>query len=202
MLKSRCCWSCFPCVVPWLCSQTSETKNFFLHYEFPPYSVNETGKIGGTNRRMVGHGALAEKVCVCVFLPCFRFCLDCGRVGQAVAPVMPDDEAYPYAVRVTSDVTASDGSSSMATVCGASLALMDAGVPISSPVAGISIGLVTPPDFKPGDKVLCVLFCMRSCWCAVPRLACRLSWSVRAVDGHSGHGRPLWRHGFQGCRHA
>jgi polyribonucleotide nucleotidyltransferase len=70
-----------------------------------------------------------------------------------VAPVMPDEEAYPYAVRVTSDVTASDGSSSMATVCGASLALMDAGVPIASPVAGISVGLVTPPEFKRGDKV-------------------------------------------------
>lgn len=99
-------------------------KHFFLHYEFPPYSVNEVGKVGGVNRRMIGHGALAEK---------------------AVAAVFPPPEEYPHVVRVTSTITGSDGSSSMASVCGATLALMDAGVPIKSPVAGISVGLVTPP---------------------------------------------------------
>ena len=75
--------------------------------------------------------------------------------SQAVMRVMPAEKDYPYAVRVTSEVTSSDGSSSMATVCGASLALMDAGVPIKTPVAGITVGLVTPEDFKEGDKVHC-----------------------------------------------
>lgn len=107
-------------------------KSFFLHYEFPPFSVNEVGRVGGLNRRAIGHGALAEK---------------------AVAKVMPMEQDFPYAIRATSDITASDGSSSMATVCGASLALMDAGVPLETPVAGISIGLVTPSDFGPGKPV-------------------------------------------------
>lgn len=100
-------------------------KAFMLHYEFPPYSVNEVGRVGGINRRMVGHGALAQK---------------------AVAPVMPRPEEFPYTVRVTSEISGSDGSSSMATVCGASVALMDAGVPLKEHVAGISIGMVSTPE--------------------------------------------------------
>ncbi|XP_076234123.1 polyribonucleotide nucleotidyltransferase 1 [Calliopsis andreniformis] len=95
-------------------------KNFFLHYEFPPYATNETGRLAGFNRREIGHGALAEKSLQCV---------------------VPKD--YPFAIRLTSEVLESNGSSSMATVCGGSLALMDAGVPISAPVAGVAIGLIT-----------------------------------------------------------
>uniref|UniRef100_A0A8C1NEA3 polyribonucleotide nucleotidyltransferase n=1 Tax=Cyprinus carpio TaxID=7962 RepID=A0A8C1NEA3_CYPCA len=95
-------------------------KNFMLHYEFPPYATNEIGKVGGINRRELGHGALAEK---------------------ALRPVVPPD--FPFTIRVTSEVLESNGSSSMASVCGGSLALMDAGVPISSAVAGVAIGLIS-----------------------------------------------------------
>ncbi|KAM8851667.1 polyribonucleotide nucleotidyltransferase 1, mitochondrial isoform 1-T1 [Synchiropus picturatus] len=95
-------------------------KNFMLHYEFPPYATNETGKLGGLNRRELGHGALAEK---------------------ALRPVIPKD--FPFTIRVTSEVLESNGSSSMASACGGSLALMDAGVPISSAVAGVAIGLIS-----------------------------------------------------------
>lgn len=100
-----------------------KAKNFFLHYEFPPYATNETGKVGpGSNagRRELGHGALAEK---------------------GLRPVVPSD--YPFTIRLTSEVLESNGSSSMASVCGGSLALMDAGVPISQPAAGVAIGLVS-----------------------------------------------------------
>ncbi|GMF41925.1 unnamed protein product [Phytophthora fragariaefolia] len=100
-------------------------KNAMLHYEFPPFCVNETGRVGGMNRRMIGHGALAEK---------------------AVLPILPSISEFPYTVRMTSEVVGSDGSSSMATVCGVSLALMDAGVPVRRAVAGIAIGLVTAGD--------------------------------------------------------
>uniref|UniRef100_A0A8C8VEH8 polyribonucleotide nucleotidyltransferase n=1 Tax=Pelusios castaneus TaxID=367368 RepID=A0A8C8VEH8_9SAUR len=95
-------------------------KNFMLHYEFPPYATNEIGKVTGVNRRELGHGALAEK---------------------ALKPVIPKD--FPFTIRVTSEVLESNGSSSMASVCGGSLALMDAGVPISAAVAGVAVGLVT-----------------------------------------------------------
>ncbi|XP_030413673.1 polyribonucleotide nucleotidyltransferase 1, mitochondrial isoform X1 [Gopherus evgoodei] len=95
-------------------------KNFMLHYEFPPYATNEIGKVTGVNRRELGHGALAEK---------------------ALKPVIPQD--FPFTIRVTSEVLESNGSSSMASVCGGSLALMDAGVPISAAVAGVAVGLVT-----------------------------------------------------------
>ncbi|XP_053985161.1 polyribonucleotide nucleotidyltransferase 1, mitochondrial [Hylaeus volcanicus] len=94
-------------------------KNFFLHYEFPPYATNETGRVTGFARREIGHGALAEK---------------------ALKAVIPHN--YPFAIRLTSEVLQSNGSSSMATVCGGSMALMDAGVPISAPVAGVAIGLI------------------------------------------------------------
>jgi polyribonucleotide nucleotidyltransferase len=106
-------------------------KNAMLHYEFPPFCVNETGRIGGTNRRMIGHGNLAEK---------------------AVLPILPSVTEFPYTVRMTSEVVGSDGSSSMATVCGVSLALMDAGVPVRRAVAGIAIGLVTAGDPFAGQE--------------------------------------------------
>jgi polyribonucleotide nucleotidyltransferase len=96
-------------------------KKFILHYNFPNYSVGETGRISGPGRREIGHGALAER---------------------SLEPMLPLD-TYPYAVRVTSEIMESNGSTSMATVCGGSLALMDAGVPMTRPVAGISIGICT-----------------------------------------------------------
>ncbi|HET7626106.1 MAG TPA: polyribonucleotide nucleotidyltransferase [Verrucomicrobiae bacterium] len=99
----------------------SNEKKFILHYNFPNYSVGETGRISGPGRREIGHGALAER---------------------SIEPMIPMD-TYPYAVRVTSEIMESNGSTSMASVCGGSLALMDAGVPMTRPVAGISIGLCT-----------------------------------------------------------
>ena len=95
-------------------------KEFILHYNFPPYSVGEVGRLGMTSRREIGHGNLAEK---------------------SIVPVLPED--FPYSIRVVSEVMGSNGSSSMASACGGCLALMDAGVPLKSPVAGISVGLFT-----------------------------------------------------------
>lgn len=110
-------------------------KSFMLHYDFPPYSINEVGRVGGNNRRMVGHGALAEK---------------------AIAPLLPETDDFPYVIRATSEVSGSDGSSSMATVCAVSLALMDAGVPLAEHVAGASVGLITPPDLaRPDPDQMC-----------------------------------------------
>ncbi|KYN08710.1 Polyribonucleotide nucleotidyltransferase 1, mitochondrial [Cyphomyrmex costatus] len=103
-----------------LISSGVKEKNFFLHYEFPPYATNETGHSTRVGRRELGHGALAEK---------------------ALRPVLPKD--YPFTIRLTSEVLESNGSSSMATVCGGSLALLDAGIPISSTAAGVAFGLVT-----------------------------------------------------------
>jgi len=96
-------------------------KNFMLHYNFPPFSVGETGRMTGVGRREIGHGALAER---------------------AVTAVLPDEAVWPYTMRVVSDILESNGSSSMASVCGATLSLMDAGVPIKAPVAGVAMGLV------------------------------------------------------------
>ena len=96
-------------------------SKFMLHYNFPPYSVGEAGRIGSPGRREIGHGKLA---------------------WRAVNPLLPNGEDFPYTVRIVSEVTESNGSSSMATVCGTSLALMDAGVPIKKPVAGIAMGLI------------------------------------------------------------
>jgi polyribonucleotide nucleotidyltransferase len=98
------------------------TKRFILHYNFPPFSVGETGRVGSTSRREIGHGALAER---------------------SIAPVIPAEAAFPYAIRVSSEVMESNGSTSMASVCAGVMALMDAGVPIRKPVGGISVGLVT-----------------------------------------------------------
>jgi len=97
------------------------SKNFMLHYSFPPFSVGETAPVRGPGRREIGHGALAEK---------------------ALAAVMPKKEEFPYTVRVVSEILESNGSSSMATVCASALSLMDAGVPIKSPVAGVAMGLI------------------------------------------------------------
>ena len=99
---------------------------FMLHYNFPPYSVGECGRMGATGRREIGHGRLARR---------------------GVAAMLPNNDEFPYTIRVVSEITESNGSSSMASVCGASLALMDAGVPMKAPVAGIAMGLV-----KEGDK--------------------------------------------------
>ena len=96
-------------------------KRFMLHYNFPPFSVGEVAFLRGAGRREIGHGALAER---------------------AVSTVLPDEDNWPYAMRVVADILESNGSSSMATVCGASLSLMDAGVPLKSPVAGVAMGLV------------------------------------------------------------
>ena len=96
-------------------------KRFILHYNFPPFSVGEVAFLRGAGRREIGHGALAER---------------------AVSAVLPSEESWPYAMRVVSDILESNGSSSMATVCGASLSLMDAGVPLKAPVAGVAMGLV------------------------------------------------------------
>jgi polyribonucleotide nucleotidyltransferase len=106
------------------------TKRFILHYNFPPFSVGETGRTGGLNRREIGHGALAER---------------------SILAVIPPEDKFPYAIRVSSEVMESNGSTSMASVCGGVLALMDAGVPITSPVAGISVGLVTEMDEATGE---------------------------------------------------
>ncbi|WP_444907378.1 polyribonucleotide nucleotidyltransferase [Microbulbifer sp. SSSA008] len=99
-----------------------ERKDYFmLHYNFPPYSVGEAGRVGATGRREIGHGRLARR---------------------GIAAVLPSPDSFPYTVRVVSEITESNGSSSMASVCGSSLALMDAGVPLKAPVAGIAMGLV------------------------------------------------------------
>src|SRR5246500_1306930 len=99
-----------------------QSKRFILHYNFPPFSVGETGRFGGASRREIGHGALAER---------------------SIEPVIPNESVFPYAIRVSSEVMEWNGSTSMASVCAGVMALMDAGVPIRKPVAGISVGLVT-----------------------------------------------------------
>ncbi|MBI5769290.1 MAG: polyribonucleotide nucleotidyltransferase [Verrucomicrobia bacterium] len=98
------------------------SKSFILHYNFPPFSVGETGRTGSPGRREIGHGALAER---------------------SLVPVLPPEDAFPYSIRVVSEIMSSNGSTSMASICGGCLSLMDAGVPIIAPVAGISCGLMT-----------------------------------------------------------
>ena len=102
-----------------------KSKRFMLNYNFPPFCVGETGRNTGPGRREIGHGALAER---------------------SIIPVMPDDKKFPYTLRVVSDILESNGSSSMASICGGTMALMDAGVPVSAPVAGIAMGLVKEGD--------------------------------------------------------
>lgn len=105
--------------------EVDEDKQYIHHYNFPPFSVGETGRVGGFNRRMIGHGALAEK---------------------ALEPVLPSKEDFPYTIRIVSESMSSNGSTSMGSVCGSTLALMDAGVPIKRPVAGIASGLMMRDD--------------------------------------------------------
>ena len=107
-----------------------DEKRFILHYNFPPFSVGETGRFGGQNRREIGHGALAER---------------------SIEPVIPPKDKFPYAIRVSSEVMSSNGSTSMASVCSGVMALLDAGVPLIRPVAGISVGLVT--EFDANDQM-------------------------------------------------
>jgi polyribonucleotide nucleotidyltransferase len=102
-----------------------ESKRYMHHYNFPPYSVGETGRMGGAGRREIGHGALAER---------------------ALLPVLPGVEEFPYTIRVVSEVLSSNGSTSMGSVCGSTLSLMDAGVPIAAPVAGVAMGLIMGED--------------------------------------------------------
>ena len=102
-----------------------QKEKFLLHYNFPPFSVNEVGRIGSTGRREVGHGKLA---------------------WRAINPVLKRVVDFPYTLRVVSEITESNGSSSMATVCGASLSLMDAGVPLEKSVAGVAMGLIKEKD--------------------------------------------------------
>lgn len=112
----------------WIEEMEVERKKYFMHhYNFPPYSSGETGRIGFPGRREVGHGALAEK---------------------SLEPVIPTKEEFPYTIRLVSETLSSNGSTSMASVCASTLALMDGGVPIKEPVAGISIGLIFSPDEK------------------------------------------------------
>ncbi len=125
-------------------------EDFMLHYNFPPYSVNETGRMGSPGRREVGHGKLA---------------------WRAIHPLLPEKEKFPYTIRVVSEITESNGSSSMATVCGTSLSMMDAGVPLKRPVRGHRHG---PDQGRP-----------------------RLRRAVR----HPGRRGPPRRHGLQGGRH-
>ena len=125
-------------------------KRFMLHYNFPPFSVGEVKFLRGPGRREIGHGALAER---------------------ALRVMLPDEEAFPYTIRIVSDILESNGSSSMASICGGILALMDAGVPIKAPVAGVAMGLV-----KEGDR-------------------------LGGPHRHRRRGRPLRRHGLQGRGH-
>ena len=104
----------------------NDSKRYMHHYNFPPYSTGEVKRMGGQSRREIGHGALAER---------------------ALLPVIPSENEFPYTLRLVSEVLASNGSSSMASVCGSTLALMDTGVPIKAPVAGVAMGLI-----KEGDK--------------------------------------------------
>ena len=106
-------------------AEGEESKRYMHHYSMPPYATGEAGRVGSPNRREIGHGALAEK---------------------ALMPVIPSEEVFPYAIRVVSEVLGSNGSSSMASTCGSTLALMDAGVPITSPVSGIAMGVIMEGD--------------------------------------------------------
>ena len=125
-------------------------EKFMLHYNFPPFSVGETGRMGAPGRREVGHGKLA---------------------WRAIRPMLPSVEEFPYTIRLVSEIFESNGSSSMASVCGSSLALMDAGVPLKKPVSGIAMGLILEKR--------------------------RLRRAVR----HPGRRGPPRRHGLQGRRH-
>lgn len=111
-------------------AEGEETKRYIHHYSMPPYSTGETGRVGSPSRREIGHGALAER---------------------ALVPVIPSQDVFPYTIRVVSEVMSSNGSTSMASTCGSTLSLMDAGVPIVAPVSGIAMGLVVEPSAGSGQ---------------------------------------------------
>ncbi len=117
-------------------AEGEEVKRYMHHYNFPPFSTGETGRVGSPKRREIGHGALAER---------------------ALAPVIPDESVFPYAIRVVSEILGSNGSSSMASSCGSTMSLMDAGVPLKAPVAGISVGLVTSHNYPAADSKFVLL---------------------------------------------
>src|SRR5207253_1724398 len=106
-------------------AEGEESKRYIHHYNMPPYSVGEAGRFGFSSRREIGHGALAER---------------------ALEAVIPSKDKFPYTIRLVSEVTSSNGSTSMASTCGSTLALMDAGVPITKPVSGISVGMMSYPQ--------------------------------------------------------
>jgi len=136
-------------------------KKFILHYNFPNYSVGETGRISGPGRREIGHGALAER---------------------SIEPMLPL-ATYPYALRVTSEIMESNGSSSMASVCGATLALMDAGVPLTRPVGGISIGICTEHDAQnkiSGYKLLTDIIGWEDAFCDMD---CKIAGTTNGITG-------------------
>jgi polyribonucleotide nucleotidyltransferase len=136
-------------------------KKFILHYNFPNFSVGETGRISGPGRREIGHGALAER---------------------SLEPMVPLD-TYPYSIRITSEIMESNGSTSMATVCGGSLALMDAGVPMTRPVAGISIGICTEHDDKDAIsryKLLTDIIGWEDAFCDMD---CKLAGTEKGITG-------------------
>src|SRR4051812_6984706 len=135
-------------------------KKFILHYNFPNFSVGETGRISGPGRREIGHGALAER---------------------SIEPMLPLDE-YPYAIRITSEIMESNGSTSMASVCGGTLALMDAGVPLIRPVGGISIGICTESDQKENGryKLLTDIIGWEDAFCDMD---CKIAGTERGITG-------------------
>ena len=123
----------------------AEGKRYMHQYNFPPYCTGEAGRMGAPKRREIGHGALAER---------------------ALMPVLPDEDEFPYAIRVVSEVLESNGSSSMASTCGSTLALMDAGVPIKAPVSGIAMGLIKAVSYTHLD-----VYKRQSTWSATARRA-------------------------------
>ena len=147
------------------------TKRYFHHYNFPPFSVGEAGFMRGPKRRDIGHGALAER---------------------ALVPMIPSQEDFPYTIRVVSDILESNGSSSMASVCGSTLSLMDAGVPIKAPVAGIAMGLI-----KEGDDYV-ILTDIAGVEDHLGDMDFKVAGTEhghhRAADGHQDHGRHVRDH--------
>ena len=139
----------------------AEGKRYMHQYNFPPYCTGEVGRMGAPKRREIGHGALAER---------------------ALLPVLPDEEEFPYAIRVVSEIMESNGSSSMASTCGSTLALMDAGVPIKAPVAGIAMGLIRV--LKTSLATWTLKFAVRSMaslhsrWTTRPRVFLLIFWPV------------------------
>ena len=140
----------------------AEGKRYMHQYNFPPYCTGETGRMGAPKRREVGHGALAER---------------------ALLPVIPSEDEFPYSIRVVSEILESNGSSSMASTCGSTLALMDAGVPIKAPVSGIAMGLIKEGDESsscPTSKALRTSSATWTSRCAARRRASRpCRWTTR-----------------------